>query len=98
MGDMQGMRRAYNELGILNGQLTMGYNIRQQNHERLLAALKEVNQMIQKAANLRAGKSKARVISDCRAAVKSNNMPSLFSIIRQGYEPNNGPVHAAQSK
>jgi Bardet-Biedl syndrome 2 protein len=102
MGDMQGMRRAYNELGILNGQLAMGYNTRQQSHERLLAALKEVNQMIQKAANLRTGKSKARVISDCRAAVKSNNMASLFRIIRQGYEPNNGLVHvnsaSAQAK
>jgi Bardet-Biedl syndrome 2 protein len=94
MGDMKGMRRAYNELSILNGQLVMGYNIRQQNHERLLVALKEVNQMVQKAANLRAGKSKARVIADCRAAVKSNNMASLFRIIKQGYEPNNGPINS----
>ena len=47
-----------------------GYNVRAANHENLLAALKEVNQMIQRSANLRAGKAKARVVADCRAAVK----------------------------
>ncbi len=93
MGDMEGMRRAYNELSILNGQLISGYNIRQANHEKLLAALKDVNQMIQKAANLRTGKSKARVITDCRAAVKANSMPSLFRIIRKGFDPSSGPVN-----
>ena len=47
-----------------------GYNVRAANHENLLSALKEVNQMIQRSANLRAGKAKARVVADCRAAVK----------------------------
>ena len=47
-----------------------GYNVRAANHENLLAALKEVNQMIQRSANLRAGKAKSRVVADCRAAVK----------------------------
>ena len=50
--------------------MAAGYNVRAANHENLLAALKEVNQMIQRSANLRAGKAKARVVADCRAAVK----------------------------
>lgn len=88
MGDMDIMRKAYTELNGLNGQLMAGYNIRAQNQETLLNALKEVNQMIQKAANLRAGKAKARVIADCRTAVKSNSMKALFKIMKHGYEAN----------
>ncbi len=87
MLDMDTMRRAYTELNAMNNQLIQNYNTRSQNHETLLAALKEVNQMIQKAANLRLGKHKSRVISDCRTAVKNNNMASLFRIIKHGYEP-----------
>lgn len=60
--------------------------MRASNHENLLATLKEVNQMIQRSANLRAGKAKARVVADCRAAVKVNNLGSLFRIIRMGYD------------
>jgi Bardet-Biedl syndrome 2 protein len=95
MNDMTTMRRAYTELNALNGQLIAGYNVRAQNQANLLVALKEVNQMIQRAANLRVGKAKARVIADCRAAVKANNMKSLFRIIQQGYEPSNAPPGAA---
>jgi hypothetical protein len=69
-------------LSILKG----GYNVRAANHTGLLVALKEVNQMIQRAANLRVGKPKQSVIADCRAAVKTNNMPALTRIIRYGYE------------
>lgn len=87
MNDMSTMRRAYTELNALNGQLITGYSVRSQNQASLLAALKDVNQMIQKAANLRTGRAKARVIADCRAAVKNNNMKSLFRIIQQGFEP-----------
>lgn len=95
MNDMQTMRRAYTELNALNGQLVAGYNIRAQNQANLLAALKEVNQMIQRAANLRTGRAKARAIADCRAAVKANNMKSLFRIIQQGYDPSNAPPASA---
>jgi Bardet-Biedl syndrome 2 protein len=89
MNDMDGMRRAYTELFTLNNQLVVGYNVRASNHEALLAALKEVNLMIQKAASLRVGKPKTTVISDCRAAVKANNMSALYRIIKTGYD--NGP-------
>jgi len=86
MNDMETMCRAYTDLYGLNNQLIGGYNNRASSHEGLLAALKEVNQMIQKAANLRIGAAKTRVITDCRVAVKANNMQSLFRIIKQGYD------------
>ena len=47
----------------------------------MLASLKEVNHMIQKAAKLRVGSAKARVVSSCRQAIKANNIQSLFKII-----------------
>ncbi len=86
MTDMETMRRAYSDLFAINNSLVGGYNNRAASHEALLAALKEVNQMIQRAANFRVGAAKTRVINDCRQAVKSNNMSSLFRIIRQGYD------------
>ena len=84
LNDMDAMRRAYTDLHALNNQLIGGYNIRSSSHEGLLAALKQVNLMIQRAANLRCGKAKTVVINECRAAVKANNLPLLFLLIQQG--------------
>mmetsp|Transcript_5177 Transcript_5177/g.4668 ORF Transcript_5177/g.4668 Transcript_5177/m.4668 type:complete len:749 (-) Transcript_5177:13-2259(-) len=84
--DMKTMRRAYTDLYSLNNQLISNYNQRTNNHDGLVNALKEVNQMIQRASNLRLGKSKTVTISDCRNAIKSNNMKSLIRIMKQGYD------------
>ena len=48
LGDMNAMRRMYGQLFDLNRELIMQHAKRAQNHEELLAALKEVNQMIQR--------------------------------------------------
>lgn len=84
--DMKTMRRAYSELYGLNNQLISSYSLRTQNHLGLMAALKDVNLMIQKAANLRLGRPKSSLVADCRAAVKTNNMASLLRIIKNGYD------------
>lgn len=47
------MRSLYAELFAINNELIGEYTKRARNHEELLAALKEVNQMIQKAAKMR---------------------------------------------
>ena len=86
MLDMETMRKAYTELYGLNNSLIANYNVRAKSHEQLLASLKEVNFMIQKAANLRYGTAKSRVISECRKAVKENNLSVLFKIVRRGRE------------
>lgn len=51
--DMPSMRRYYGELRTLHGELMGDYAKRQANHTALVTTLKEVNQMIQKTANLR---------------------------------------------
>ena len=40
--------------------------------------------MIQKAAKLRVGQAKARIVSACRAAIKANNIHSLFKLFKTG--------------
>ncbi|XP_050687071.1 Bardet-Biedl syndrome 2 protein homolog [Eriocheir sinensis] len=84
MSDMQSMKHWYRELYNLNKDLINGYKIRCNNHQELLNCLKQVNQTIQKASRLRAGKSKTAVISACRQAIKNNNASALAKIIRSG--------------
>jgi len=57
------------------------------NHQELLSNLKEVNLMIQRAARLRVGTPKTKVVTACRNAIKNNNMGMLFKIIRDGDGP-----------
>lgn len=87
LSDMPLMRKMYTELFTLNNELIGEYTKRSNNHQNLLNALKEVNQMIQKAARLRVGKAKTQVVTACRNAIKSNNIHSLFQIISKGYAP-----------
>nr|BCL66089.1 Bardet-Biedl syndrome 2 protein [Volvox africanus] len=88
LGDMRAMRNYYRQLANLNRDLVAEHDKRATNHVALLEALREVNQMIQRAARLRVGTSKAKVVTACRAAIKNNNMAALFKIIRDG----DGPV------
>ena len=84
MADMPLMKRHYAELFALNNELIAEYNKRANNHEALLAALKDVNQIIQKASNLRAGAAKSRVVAEARAAIKTNAIDSLYQIVCEG--------------
>lgn len=84
MMDMKSMKKWYSQLYDINQDLVSGYKIRVNNHTELMETLKEVNQIIQKAGRLRAGKSKSKVITECRNAIKSNNVNLLLKIIKTG--------------
>uniref|UniRef100_A0A8D0TVB6 Bardet-Biedl syndrome 2 protein homolog n=1 Tax=Sus scrofa TaxID=9823 RepID=A0A8D0TVB6_PIG len=84
MRDMKTMKSRYMELYDLNKDLLNGYKIRCNNHTELLGSLKAVNQAIQRAGRLRVGKPKNQVISACRDAIRSNNINTLFRIMRVG--------------
>ncbi|EGW00056.1 Bardet-Biedl syndrome 2 protein-like [Cricetulus griseus] len=84
MRDMKTMKNRYMELYDLNKDLLSGYKIRCNNHTELLGNLKAVNQAIQRAGRLRVGKPKNQVISACRDAIRSNNINTLFRIMRVG--------------
>eukprot|EP00906_Rhabdomonas_costata_P038539 RCo054403 len=85
LNDMRLMKKMYSSLYDVNRELIGEYLKRANNHDELLSALKGVNAMIQKAARLRVGAAKTRVITECRNAIKSNNIHSLFKIIRLGH-------------
>ena len=84
MMDMKNMRKWYSQLYDLNRDLIVGYKIRCNNHQELMDTLKQVNQIIQKAGRLRVGKSKAKVISDCRTAIKGSNVNVFLKVMRTG--------------
>ena len=84
MMDMKNMRKWYSQLYDLNRDLIAGYKIRCNNHQELMDTLKQVNQTIQKAGRLRVGKSKAKVKSDCRNAIKGSNVNILIKVMRTG--------------
>ncbi|NXN14934.1 BBS2 protein, partial [Indicator maculatus] len=84
LADMKNMKARYMELYDLNRDLINQYKIRCNNHTELLNNLKAVNQAIQRAGQLRVGKAKSQVVSACRDAIRSNNFPMLFRIMRLG--------------
>merc|ERR1719215_531270 len=86
LSDMSNLKKVFSGLQQTNGDLIAEYNKRANNHQQLLAQLKEVNMMIQKAAKLRAGNAKTRVVGACRQAIKKNNIHELFQIIRTGQD------------
>lgn len=86
LNDIRAMKRTYASLFDVNRELLGEYMKRSNNHMELLAALKEVNSMIQKAGKLRVGQAKSNLIAACRNAIKVNNVQALFSIIRHGTE------------
>ena len=53
MDDIEGMKRHYIELMNTNRDLISGFKIRSTNHEELLKNVKVLNQIVQRAGNLR---------------------------------------------
>jgi len=86
LSDMFHLKKVFSGLQQTNGDLIAEFNKRANNHQQLLAQLKEVNMMIQKAAKLREGNAKTRVVASCRQAIKKNNIHELFQIIRSGQD------------
>merc|ERR1740121_2283056 len=86
LSDMSHLKKVFAGLQQTNGDLIAEYNKRANNHQSLLTQLKEVNMMIQKAAKLRVGNAKTRVVSACRQAIKKNNIHELFQIIKTGQD------------
>ena len=84
MGNMPHMCKMYGAMRDANRDLVLEHTKRATNHSELLAALKEVNQMIQRAAKLRNGAHKVKVVSACRAAIKANKTHAIYKIIADG--------------
>jgi len=84
LDDMPQMKRMYGSLYEVNRELMGEFMKRSNNYTELLAVLKEVNVMIQKASKFRIGQPKTTLVTECRNAIKSNQMQTLPNIIRTG--------------
>ena len=84
MADMKSLRKWSGQLYDINRDLVSQYKIRCNNHKELMDTLKDVNQIIQKAARMRLGKSKSMVVSECRSSIKTNNINQLVKVIKTG--------------
>lgn len=84
LDDMPQMKRMYGSLYEVNRELMGEFMKRSNNYTELLAVLKEVNVMIQKASKFRIGQPKTTLVTECRNAIKTNQMQSLPNIIRTG--------------
>ncbi|PAA51154.1 hypothetical protein BOX15_Mlig011015g1, partial [Macrostomum lignano] len=84
LGDFVNFKKAYKDLRDLNRDLASSYSMRAANQQALSESLKALNQIIQRAGRLRAGRFKTQAVNDCRAAVKASNLGALHKIIRSG--------------
>lgn len=78
------MKQYYGELNSMNKDLINNFRIRNQNQQELITCLKEINVIIQQAANLRVGTFKSQIIQASRQAIKQNNLNLISRIIVTG--------------
>lgn len=83
-GKTQQMKANYRQLSGMNRELIREHEKRATNYSELLAALKEVNSMIQMASRLRVGGPAKSVVAACRQAIKTQNTKTLLKILKSG--------------
>jgi len=79
--DVKNLQQTYQNLTTLNMQVIAEYMKRSTNRKELLSALKEVNEIIQRAANFRVGPPHKAVINLARNAMKNSNINSLLAAL-----------------
>ena len=84
IGDYGRCGKSYAKVWQLNQHLIAEHIKRSNNHEELVAELKKVNLMIQKAKELRVGPPATKLVAAAREALKSNNVQALLKIIKMG--------------
>lgn len=83
LGDVKTVRKTLDSLYEVNNELLGEHLKRSTNHAELLSAMKYVNFMVQKAARLRVGEAKNRIVAVCRNAVKDEKMSNLVSLFEK---------------
>mmetsp|Transcript_30605 Transcript_30605/g.30095 ORF Transcript_30605/g.30095 Transcript_30605/m.30095 type:complete len:89 (+) Transcript_30605:986-1252(+) len=80
LGDMASVKKNYIVVQQENGSLIGEYLQRRNNHEELVKSLKELNNFIRKASNLRLGPSKGLIVSKSREAIKAKKTIDVVKI------------------
>jgi len=84
--DIQGMRKNYAIVQQENGTLVGEYIKRTNNHQDLVSNLKNLNNMIRFASNLRLGDHQKRVVAEARDCIKKQTLEHMRTIFERGYK------------
>ncbi|KAK9872406.1 hypothetical protein WA026_017865 [Henosepilachna vigintioctopunctata] len=84
LNDIEKLPQHYKDLDNLNKELISGYNVRLANYNEGLETIKKINTIVQRASRLRVGQNSSQMLSNCRTAIKNNNIEGLIKIVRTG--------------
>lgn len=84
INDIEQMKRNYALVQQENGALIGEYLKRSNNHQALIAMLKELNAMIKNASNLRLGLAQKKMVAEARESIKTNSTQKMATIFQRG--------------
>ena len=82
--NLRGFKDYFRKIDVQNSQLLDEFEKRSEKYQQLLKDLKSVNEMIQLGSNLKCGKHKKAMITECRKCIKEKNYKLLMKIISTG--------------
>ena len=82
--NIKGFEDYFRKIDVQNAQLLDEFEKRSEKYQQLLNDLKSVNEMIQLVSNLKCGKSKKAMVSECRKCIRNKDYILLLKIISTG--------------
>ena len=82
--NIKGFEDYFRKIDVQNAQLLDEFEKRSEKYQQLLNDLKSVNEMIQLSSNLKCGKFKKAMVSDCRRCIRNKDYDLLMKIISNG--------------
>ena len=82
--NIKGFKDYFRKIDVQNNQLLDEFEKRSEKYQQLLSDLKSVNEMIQLGSNLKCGKYKKEMVSECRKCIKNKDYALLMKIISSG--------------
>ena len=82
--NIKGFKDYFRKIDVQNNQLLDEFEKRSEKYQQLLTDLKSVNEMIQLGSNLKYGKYKKEMVSECRKCIKNKDYALLMKIISNG--------------
>ena len=82
--NIKGFEDYFRKIDVQNAQLLDEFEKRSEKYQQLLNDLKSVNEMIQLGSNLKCGKFKKAMLSECRKCIRNKDYDLLMKIISNG--------------
>ena len=82
--NIKGFEDYFRKIDVQNAQLLDEFEKRSEKYNQLLNDLKSVNEMIQLGSNLKCGKYKKALVSECRKCIRNKDYTLLMKIISNG--------------